>query len=92
MTSTLSTFLNEIALREPIQATLPHKNPKDVPLWTRKNGNYILTIQPGQFRGELLGYPYGTIPRLLMYWLSSWTKLILMLLINNSGSCLDKVQ
>jgi Plasmid encoded RepA protein len=57
--------------RELIQATLPHKNPGDVPIWSRKNGNYILTVQPGQSQGKLLGYPYGTIPRLLMCWLTT---------------------
>ena len=57
--------------RELIQATLPHKNPKDVPLWTRKNGNYILTVQQGQVQGKLVGYPYGTIPRLLLYWITT---------------------
>lgn len=57
--------------RELIQATLPHRNPGDVPLWSRKNGNYTLTIQPGHTDGQILGYPYGTIPRLLMYWLTT---------------------
>jgi hypothetical protein len=33
--------------RELVQATLPHKNPGDVPLWKRTNGNLTLAIQPG---------------------------------------------
>lgn len=56
--------------RELIQATLPHRDPGEVALWTRKNGNYRLTIQPGNSDGKLLGYPFGVIPRLLMFWLT----------------------
>lgn len=57
--------------RQLVQATLPHKNPGNVPLWSRKNGDLALTIQPGQERGKLLGYPYGTIPRLLLFWITT---------------------
>ena len=57
--------------RQLVQATLPHKNPGDVPLWTRRNGNLILTVRPGQEKGKLLGYPYGTIPRLLLFWITT---------------------
>lgn len=59
--------------REMVQATLPHKNPGDVPAWSRKNGNYALTIQPGwdSWKQESFGYPYGTIPRLLIFWLTT---------------------
>jgi hypothetical protein len=57
--------------RQLVQATLPHKNPGNVPLWTRRNGNLTLTIQPGQENGALLGYPYGTIPRLLLFWITT---------------------
>lgn len=57
--------------RELVQSTLPHRNPGDLPIWSRKNGNYILTVQPGQSQGKLLGYPYGSIPRLLMCWLTT---------------------
>jgi hypothetical protein len=39
-----------------------------VPLWTRRNGNYTLSIQPGSEDGRLLGYPYGVLPRLLLFW------------------------
>ena len=57
--------------RQLVQCTLPHKNPGDVPIWRRKNGNLILGIQPGRNvrTGESYGYPYGTIPRLLLFWL-----------------------
>jgi hypothetical protein len=57
--------------RQLVQATLPHKNPGNVLLWSRTNGNLTLTIQPGQERGKLLGYPYGTIPRLLLFWITT---------------------
>lgn len=59
--------------REMVQATLPHKNPGDVPAWSRTNGNYALTIQPGwdTWKKQSFGYPYGTIPRLLIFWLTT---------------------
>lgn len=31
----------------------------------------MLTIQPGYQNGRLLGYPYGTIPRLILFWITS---------------------
>ncbi|WP_052888125.1 replication protein RepA [Thermogemmatispora carboxidivorans] len=59
--------------RQLIQATLPHRNPGDVPLWKRKNGNLTLGIQPGINieTGRSYGYPYGTIPRLLLFWITT---------------------
>ena len=33
--------------RELVQVTLPHKNPGNVPVWTRSNGNLTVGIQPG---------------------------------------------
>lgn len=59
--------------REMVQATLPHKNPGDVPAWSRVNGNYALTVQPGwdSWKNQSFGYPYGTIPRLLIFWLTT---------------------
>jgi hypothetical protein len=33
--------------RELVQASLPHSNPVDIPLWTRRNGDVTLAIQPG---------------------------------------------
>ncbi len=60
-----------------IQVTLPHRDPGSVPVWHRRN-DYLgltLSIRPG-FRtdsrtGEpvCLGYPYGSIPRLLLFWM-----------------------
>jgi replication initiator protein len=57
--------------RELVQATLPHKNPGDIPLWKRTNGNLTLAIQPGMNikTGKSYGYPYGSIPRLLLFWI-----------------------
>lgn len=59
--------------REMVQATLPHRNPGDVPAWSRVNGNYALTVQPGwdTWNNKSYGYPYGTIPRLLIFWLTT---------------------
>lgn len=59
-----------------VQATLPHRNPgKDVQAWGRENGAYSLVIQPGYFKKnntyESMGLPYGTIPRLLLAWITT---------------------
>src|SRR5215212_2585060 len=59
--------------RQLIQATLPHSDPGDVPAWTRTNGHESLTIRAGwdHKTGKSIGYPFGTIPRLLMFWLTT---------------------
>lgn len=59
--------------RELVQASLPHSNPGDIPLWTRQNGDVTLAIQPGMNirTGKSYGYPYGTIPRLLLFWITT---------------------
>lgn len=59
--------------RQLVQATLPHTDPGDVPAWCRKNGNLTLTIQPGWDSKERrsTGYPYGIIPRLLLFWMTT---------------------
>lgn len=59
--------------RQLVQATLPHKNPGDVQVWTRTNGNLTLVIQPGwnTKTNKSFGYPYGTIPRLLLFWMTT---------------------
>jgi len=64
--------------RELLQATLPHRNPPgNPPIWSRRNGHYVLRIQPGytidRRTGEdvCLGYPFGSIPRLLLFWLTA---------------------
>ena len=59
--------------REFILCTLPHRNPGNVPVWSRTNGNLTLGIRPGlNFKtGKSYGYPYGTIPRLLLAWVTT---------------------
>lgn len=66
--------------RQLVQATLPHKNPgDDLPEWTRTNGNLTLSIRSGRRtdiktgKRENIGYPYGTIPRLLLFWITTET-------------------
>ena len=58
------------------QLVLPYKDPGDVPVWGRRNGDRSLTIEPGRKIGRngqpfCWGYPYGTIPRLLLTWLAT---------------------
>lgn len=59
--------------RELVQVTLPHRNPGDVPAWSRANGNLTMTIRPGwdTQTEKPIGYPYGSIPRLLLFWLTA---------------------
>lgn len=66
---------NELAFMSKcfIQATLPHSDPGDIPLWWRQNGDYTLSIQPHFVPGNdgkprNLGLPYGSIPRLILAW------------------------
>ena len=59
-----------------IQCTLPHTNPGNIPVWKRKNGNCILRIQPGwdDRNDRPMGYPYGTLPRLILIWITTEAK------------------
>jgi hypothetical protein len=59
--------------RELVQVTLPHKNPGNIPLWKRSNGTLAVGIQPGMniATAESYGYPYGTVPRLLLFWITT---------------------
>lgn len=59
--------------RQLVQATLPHKDPGNVPGWSRTNGNLTLGIQPGydHRQNKSIGYPYGTIPRLLLFFMTT---------------------
>lgn len=64
--------------RELVQATLPHQTPRgNPPVWSRTNGNYTLRIRPGyktdpQTKQDVcIGYPYGNVPRLLLFWLTT---------------------
>lgn len=59
--------------RAMVLATLPYQDPGEVPSFGRENGGYRLSIQPGwdDKRKVSLGYPYGTIPRLLLAWITT---------------------
>lgn len=58
--------------RQLVQTTLPHSDPGNVPVWSRSNGNLTLTIQQGYKNdGQPFGHPFGNIPRLLMYWMTT---------------------
>lgn len=64
--------------RQLVQVTLPHSNPgQNTHLWSRTNGHLTLSIQPhwtlDKNTGEpkSLGIPYGTIPRLLLFWITT---------------------
>lgn len=59
--------------REMVLASLPHSDPGNVPEWVRRNGNVELTIQPHYDRSKPResGYPYGSIPRLLMFFITA---------------------
>jgi hypothetical protein len=64
--------------RQLVQATLPHSNPAgSPPEWYRTNGHFTLSIRPGYATDHktgqryCVGYPYGTIPRLLLFWINT---------------------
>jgi len=64
------------ATRLSAQLSLPYRNPGDVPVWTRRNGNLSLTVTPANIYNdaglvEKRLYPYGAYPRLLMVWMAS---------------------
>ena len=63
--------------RELIQCTLPHSDPgPDLPAWIRVNGTRALIIQPGydSDQRKSYGYPWGTLPRLLLFWIVTEAK------------------
>lgn len=59
--------------KELIVCTLPHRDPGDVLAWSRTNGNFTLSIKPDvdAKTGKSIGLPYGSIPRLLLFWITS---------------------
>jgi hypothetical protein len=59
--------------RQLVQVTLPHSSPGNVPIWKRKNGNLTLSIRPGwdHEKNQSIGYPFGSIPRLLLFWITN---------------------
>jgi hypothetical protein len=54
-------------VRTLVQVTFPHSNPK-TPYYERVNGNFTLTMAAGSSE---IGLPYGTIPRLVMSWITT---------------------
>jgi len=63
-----------------VQTTLPHRDPGGVEAWSRKNGNFSLTLQPGMISGvdgksKSIGLPFGSIPRLILTWISTEVKI-----------------
>jgi hypothetical protein len=58
--------------RQMVQATLPHTDPGNIEIWTRREGSASLMIRRGyDLTGKPYGLPYGSIPRLLLYWLTT---------------------
>src|SRR5512143_1842508 len=59
--------------RQLVQATLPHSDPGKVEAWQRTNGNLTLVVRPGwdSKKRRTIGYPYGVIPRLLLFWITT---------------------
>lgn len=59
------------------RTSLPYQQPKKGTMeWTRKNGAYVLTVQPGMDKDDHgnsvpIGFPSGTIPRLVSCWLAT---------------------
>jgi hypothetical protein len=58
--------------RQFVQATLPHSDPKAT-TWRRVNGSFALGIQAGfnPLTNQSYGLPYGVIPRLILFWLTT---------------------
>ena len=48
--------------RELVQITLPHSDPGDIPIWTRRNGSQILSVRPGVLRGQVMAIPMEPFP------------------------------
>lgn len=68
----------DIAYTSPLWArfSLPHRDPKDAPIWEARNGNVSLTVQPGFHPGpdgkpQSAGYPFGVIPRLTLTYMAT---------------------
>lgn len=59
--------------RHLVQCTLPHTNPGKLEAWERRNGNLTLIIRPGwdSETKSSFGYPYGVLPRLLLFWMTT---------------------
>lgn len=57
-----------------IQVTLPHSDPGPQPFWTKRNGRFAMTITPYRDPGGQARYPYGSIARLLLFWIVTEAK------------------
>lgn len=55
--------------RQLVQCTLPHSDPGNIPIWRRRNGDATLSIRPYIDESDKALYPFGSIPRLLLFWL-----------------------
>lgn len=55
--------------RQLVQCTLPHSDPGDVAVWRRVNGGLTLSVRPYVDSKSKVRYPYGSIPRLLLFWI-----------------------
>ncbi|RRA50354.1 replication protein RepA [Acidipila sp. EB88] len=57
-----------------IQCCFPHDDPGDVPEWSRSTPWLTMSLQPGRKTDRKtgqrvsIGYPFGTVPRLLMFY------------------------
>ena len=61
--------------RHLVQCTLPHSDPGNVPVWSRTNGNLTLVVQPDiDLATSQALYPYGSVPRLFLFWLVTQAK------------------
>jgi Plasmid encoded RepA protein len=60
--------------RQFVQCTLPHMNPAMFPHGRGRNGKFDARYQPGSdIEGKSFGFPYGTIARLLLFWMNTET-------------------
>ncbi len=59
--------------RQLVQVTLPHSDMKNQEVFQSRNGAITLSIRSGfdTEENKHIGLPYGTVPRILMYWLTS---------------------
>lgn len=59
------------------RTSLPYRQPRaGTQAWVRRNGAWTLTVQPGMTNDAAgnpvsIGFPYGTMPRLLSMWMST---------------------
>jgi hypothetical protein len=64
-----------ISARVFAQVSLPYRDPKDVEVWERKNGNVTLTVEPARLKRpdgtSYRAYPFGLLPRHALTWMAS---------------------